>query len=49
MGKNGELAATIQVENLEFLYILDDETGLIVEFVSRNLVTQANFVEFRDS
>ena len=27
------------VGNLELLYILDDETDFIVEFVSRNLVT----------
>ena len=37
-GKHGELATTIQVESLEVFYILDDETGLIVGFVTRNLV-----------
>ena len=41
--------AMIQVENLEFLYISDDETNLIVRFFVRNLVAQANFVEFLDS
>ena len=39
----------IQVENLEFFYISDDETNFTVEIVSRNLVTQLNFVKFRDS
>ena len=47
MGKHSELAATIQVENLEFFYISNDETDLTVEFVLRNLITQANFVEFQ--
>ena len=37
-GKHGELAATIQVENLEVFYISDDETDLIVGFVTQNLV-----------
>ena len=39
----------IQVENLEVFYIFDDETDFIVGFVSKNLVVQANFVEFRDN
>ena len=39
----------VQVENLEVFYISDDETDPIVDFVSQNLVAQANFVEFRDS
>ena len=45
-GKHGELAATIQVENLEFFQISGDETDLNVNFISRNQVTHANFIEF---
>ena len=29
--------------------MLDDKTDLTVEFVSRNLATTSNFIEFRDS
>ena len=41
-GHNGNLPQ----KNLKFFLISDDETDLTVEFVSRNLVTQSNFVEF---
>ena len=36
------------MENLEIFYISDDEMDFTVEFVSQNLVTQSNFVEFQD-
>ena len=35
--------------NLEIFYISDDKTNFVVKFVSRNLVTLSNFVEFLDS
>ena len=47
--KYSELLATIQVKNLEIFYISNDKIDLIIEFVSRNLVIQVNFVKFRDS
>ena len=43
-----QIVATVQVENLEISYILDDETENTIGFVSRNLVIQATFVEFQD-
>ena len=49
MGKHGELASTIQVENLDFFYISDEETNFTVAFVSQNIVTQENFIKFRDN
>ena len=33
---------------MEFFYISVDETYLTIGLVSQNLVTQTNFVEFRD-
>ena len=39
----------VQVENLDVFLISDDETDLTIGFVSRNLVAQVNFVEFRYS
>ena len=36
-------------EASKILYISDDETDCAVKFISRNLVTQKSFVEFRDS
>ena len=39
----------ILVENLEFFYILDDETGFTAGIASRNLAGQSNFVEFQGS
>ena len=44
--KNGK--TVISVENLEFFYISDEEIGFIIGIVSRNLLTQSNFVEFQD-
>ena len=38
----------VQVKNLKFLYISDDEMDHNTEFVSRNLVHEKNFVEFRE-
>ena len=43
--KKGKIV--ILAENLEFLYISDDETDFSVEIVSRNLATTSNFVRFR--
>ena len=39
----------VHIENLEFVYISDYETDFTVGIVSRCLVTQSNFVEFRDN
>ena len=39
----------VQVENLKVFLISDNETDLIIGFVSQNLVSQMNFVEFRDN
>ena len=36
------------LQTYKSLYISNGETDLIVEFVSRNLVTQTNFIKFRD-
>ena len=33
---------------MEFFQISDDETNFTVECFSQNLITQLNFVEFRD-
>ena len=48
--KNGKtvIATIVQVENLECLYISNDETDFTIGIVSRNLVTQSNFVKFQD-
>ena len=37
------------MENLKFFEISDDEMNFTVKFVSRNLITQLNFVEIRDT
>ena len=49
--KNGKTKffVIVQVENLDFFYILDDEMNITVKFLSRNLITQSNFFIFRDS
>ena len=39
----------ISIKDPEFFWISDDETDLTVEFVSRNLATTSNFVEFQNS
>ena len=39
----------VHVENLNILYISDDETDFTVGIVSQNLVTQSNFVGFQNS
>ena len=38
----------VQVENLKFLEISDDEMDHTIECVSRNLANQQNFVEFQE-
>ena len=48
-GKHNELATTIQVENLKVFYISNDETDLIIGFITWNLVAQEKIIEFRDS
>ena len=45
--KNGK--TVISIENLEFFLISDDDMDFTVGIVSRNIVTQSNFVGFRDS
>ena len=49
--KNGKtiISVIVQVENMEFFYILDDKANFTVGIVSQNIVTQSNFIEFRDS
>ena len=39
----------ISIENLKFFLISDDETNFTVRIFSQNLVTQSNFIGFRDS
>ena len=39
------ISLLLKVENLEFLYISDDKTDFIIEFVLGNLITQSNFVK----
>ena len=40
------IVAMVQVEDLKFLSISDDETNLTIGFVTRSLVAQAIFVKF---